>query len=278
MGLDQIPNLLPLTVILPLAIAAFKIIFKSFTLDNFDLIFYNNEKKSLYTLVRNISINILFITIIFGLIFASAFLLSFQNDILDYIIIFWLIILGLFAIWLVSYYGFILINLFLKKIKCYVFINKRLNISNYFKSAAYLNLNYIVKFVIYYFSGMIPAVIFLSEMPSPSKITQSIVIDNAAYLILVLIITILLLMLSKKNVINHSIKFKYIDSYHNVVPRDLYLEKILDNSTHILTDKSNEYRAIKYINDENFDFVLRLYKAEKIEKNIHNNSTSESED
>lgn len=133
-------------------------------------------------------------------------------------------------------------------------------------------------FLIVYISGVFSVLIFLTSIQTNNSINTP--INWVVYIFLSYFFAVLLILILKKDIKTYSTHFKYIDSYRNYTPVDLYLERIVDNSTHILSDKNNEYRAIKYLNNENFDFVIRLYKLEKREishllNNIEENNESD---
>ncbi|QPQ35546.1 hypothetical protein [Lysinibacillus sp. JNUCC-52] len=151
------------------------------------------------------------------------------------------------------------------------FLRIRSNFSQNRKHKKYIQ---ILKFLVTFSSGIFANIIFLISIET-DKNTNSIQ-HWVLYPSLALLLSMLLILFLKEDSKSYSTHFKYVGSYRNYAPCDLYLERIVDNSTHILSDKNNEYRAIKYLNNEDFSFVIRLYKLEKREISPLSNNAEEN--
>lgn len=119
-----------------------------------------------------------------------------------------------------------------------------------------------IKYFFIYFSGVTAATLFLVIFINNIELNTG---SNWMVFILVLIFSFLLVEMAKNNSVKYSIHYKFVDSFHNILPVELYLDRIIDNSTHILSDKDKKYKAIKYFKNEHSEFVIELYEIEERE-------------
>lgn len=244
------------------------------------MLFFNSEKKTLITMIRSFFTNLIITFFLSCIFFIIAFFIHLNGWLIAVFLLLYLLLLTIFAVWwsIIHIGGFI--KYFYQEFKR----NRNIRIeflkifSSFSPNRKHKKHIQRLKFLIAFSSGVTSVLMFLTAIQTDSS--KNTPTNWVVYILLSFLFAVLFIFVLKEDIKSYSTHFKYVDSYKNSTPFNLYLERIVDNSTHILSDENNEYRAIKYLNNENFDFVIRLYKLEKREisppsNNVENNSESE---
>lgn len=255
-------------VLIPFLFSIVKTGFNSFALDDFDLLFLNREKRSLLNTIKISIIKITLTLIILAAFFFSGFFMQLNKNILQFYLIAYIVFIILFIFWLFYFYVIQNIILFYKSLKSINFKRKEIyNLIIKFKANKRLKkIDANIKYFFVYFSGVTAATLFLVVFINNIELNTG---NNWMFILLVLIFSFLLVEMAKNNSVKYSIHYKFVGNFQNLSPVKLYLDRIIDNSTHILSDKDKKYKAIKYFKNEHSEFVIELYQVEerKVQKN-----------
>lgn len=230
----------------------FRFIYNSFAYDHFDILFQPKEKRKSIIHIKSIvttillSLLVVFIMVLISIIFS---IIKYIGTILI-ILIFISIILSLI------YIAFNKIKIKLKKYAN----NDELNKMKLFNTGLSLN--------IYFLSGVIFSFTLfdLNYNNEFARFTfdfhkENLLISTTFIFTFALLAILTLQIESPKR----NIKYKFVGTYINTLPCELYLDYVIDNSTQILSSENEIYKAIKYLsNDSNNSYRIELYRKQNI--------------